>query len=69
MTLTILKSPCRNKQFLFTRAGSDGDARTLAVLEALEPPGCDPLASPCCYRRNVELERSIAALKERARPQ
>ncbi len=68
MTLAIVKSPCRNKQFLFTRAQSDGDARTLAVLEALQPPGCDPLASPCCYRRNVELERSIAALKDRTRP-
>ena len=65
-TLTIMKSACRNKQFLFAKAGADGDARTLAMLETLQPPGCDAKSSPCCYRRNLDLERSIATLKDRA---
>lgn len=65
IALEIRKAPCKQKPLLFGRAASDGDGRTLALLEQLHPPGCDPDGGACCYRRHVGLEKTIEALKER----
>jgi len=65
IALEIKKAPCKQKPLLFARAGSEGDARALALLEQLHPPGCDPDGGACCFRRHVGLEKTIEALKER----
>ncbi len=65
VALELSKAACRQKPFLFSRAGTDGDARALAVLTALAPPACDPKTAPCCFRHNLDLERAIATLTVR----
>ena len=63
VTLELRKIACQKKPMLFARAGADGDARTLAVLEKLRPPGCDPQGEACCFRRHLGLEKTIDTLK------
>jgi eukaryotic-like serine/threonine-protein kinase len=65
IVLEIKRAACKQKPLLFARAAAEGDARVLAVLEALQPPGCDPDGGACCFRRHVGLEKTIDSLRER----
>jgi serine/threonine-protein kinase len=66
IAIELKKAPCKKKALLFSRAAAEGDARVLALLEQLHPPGCDPESGACCYERHVGLEKTVEALKERA---
>jgi len=68
VTLELKKASCSKKPLLLSRAGKEGDERTLAVLEALHPPGCDPRGDNCCFRRHLGLEKTIETLKMRIPP-
>lgn len=63
IAVELRRASCREKRLLFDRAAKDGDARTVAVLEKLRPPACDPDGDACCLRHHVGLEKTIEALK------
>ena len=65
IALELQKAPCREKPLLFARAATEGDSRTMAVLDKLHPPQCDVKESPCCFRRNVQLEKAVNALHDK----
>lgn len=68
IAVELRRAPCRRKTTLFSRAGTDGDARVLRMLEAMHPPSCEPDGALCCYRRHLGLERTITSLRERLDP-
>ncbi len=61
----LLRADCQKRQFLFARASTEGDERSLAVLTSMMPPACDPHASACCFTKHGELERAIASIGAR----
>jgi len=61
----LRRASCQHKPYLFPRAGDEGDARSLTQLEALQPPQCHPLSGACCFKRHGDLDKAIAALKQR----
>jgi len=61
----LLRGDCQKRQFLFARAATEGDERSLAILSSMMPPACDPHASACCFTKHGELERAIAAIGAR----
>ena len=65
ITLELRKAKCQQKPHFFARASSEGDARTLAVLESLEPPACDPGGDACCFRHHLGLDKTIETLRAR----
>jgi serine/threonine-protein kinase len=65
IVLEIKRAACKQKPLLFARAAAEGDARALPVLEALQPPACDPDGGACCFRRHVGLEKTIDSLRQR----
>ncbi len=65
VAVELRKAPCRQKPLLFSRVGSEGDGRALAVLEQMKPPACDPDGARCCFRHHVGLEKTIAAIRAR----
>jgi eukaryotic-like serine/threonine-protein kinase len=68
IVLELKNAKCRQKPLLFGRAASEGDARMLAILEKLRPPGCEPDGDACCFRRHLGLEKAIDSLRERVGP-
>ena len=44
------------------------EPRTVAILEKLRPPGCEPDGDGCCFRRHLGLEKAIDNLRERVGP-
>ncbi len=68
IALELKNAKCRQKPLLFGRAASEGDARTVAILEKLRPPGCEPDGDSCCFRRHLGLEKAIDNLRERVGP-
>jgi hypothetical protein len=65
MAFELRRAACQHRPFLFGRAGKEGDARTLTVLESMMPPQCTPLTGTCCYKRHGELEKAVASIRER----
>jgi hypothetical protein len=64
----LLRATCSRRQFLFPRAGEEGDERALALLMAMQPPACDSLRGQCCFKRHGDLERAVAAIQARLHP-
>jgi serine/threonine-protein kinase len=61
----LLRTTCSRRQFLFPRAGDEGDERALALLTAMQPPACDSLRGQCCFKRHGDLERAVLAIQTR----
>ncbi|MEJ7727801.1 MAG: hypothetical protein WKG00_01155 [Polyangiaceae bacterium] len=61
----LRRAACQHRPFMFARVGKEGDARALAVLESMLPPPGTPLTGTCCYKRHGELEKAVAAIRER----
>jgi serine/threonine-protein kinase len=66
VTWELRRAACRNKRQLFERAGKEGDERTLQLLEPLQSRTCQPKLGECCFGRNLQLDRAVAALQERS---
>jgi serine/threonine protein kinase len=63
----LRKASCQARPFLFPRAGKEGDDRTLVLLGAMQPPGCEPRSSPCCFVKHAELEKAVGDIRARLR--
>ncbi|HEY4120522.1 MAG TPA: serine/threonine-protein kinase, partial [Byssovorax sp.] len=61
--LALRDARCDDKPATFDGVARDGDERALMLLERLRGVNCT--ASRCCYLKNKELERSIAATRAR----
>jgi eukaryotic-like serine/threonine-protein kinase len=57
---------CPSRPGLFGRAADDGDDRALEILTAMQPPLCSR-KDACCFVKNRELERAVAAIQARLR--
>jgi serine/threonine-protein kinase len=62
----LRRAACQHRPYLFPRAGQEGDARALTLLESMQPPQCIPGTGACCWRRHGDLDKAIAALKQRS---
>jgi serine/threonine-protein kinase len=61
----LRRASCQHKPNLFPRAAQHGDARTLTLLNALQPPACDPISGACCFRKHGELDKAVEAIRQR----
>ncbi|MFO0617174.1 MAG: serine/threonine-protein kinase [Polyangiaceae bacterium] len=65
IALELERAACNLKQLLFDRAGKEGDARTLALLDPIRTPNCEMKPGVCCFQKEPKLELAIDAIKAR----
>jgi serine/threonine-protein kinase len=64
---TLRDTPCENKKQLFERAGAEGDARALAIMELLRSDRCNARIGQCCFHKNGLLDDAVRTLRARLR--
>lgn len=67
IALDLRRAACVSRPMLFPRAAKDGDDRALQILLAMQPPGCTPQTSSCCFPQHMQLDRTIADIQARLR--
>ncbi|MFO0552723.1 MAG: serine/threonine-protein kinase [Polyangiaceae bacterium] len=61
----LRRATCQRRAQLLTRATTEGDDRTLAILKSMTAPACEPSSSPCCLVKNADLDKAITDLGAR----
>jgi serine/threonine-protein kinase len=67
ITLELRSARCQDKKELFERAATEGDQRTLLLLDRLRAPSFCATPGQCCYVGNRALDRAADSLKARLR--
>lgn len=65
IAMELERAPCNLKTLLFERAGKEGDARALALLDPIRTPNCQVNTAACCFQKDANLEKAIDAIKAR----
>lgn len=65
IAIELERAACNLKTLLFERAGKEGDARALALLDPIRTPNCQMNTSACCFQKDANLEKAIDAIHAR----
>jgi hypothetical protein len=64
IALQLRDAPCGKRRELLARVGAQGDQRSLALLQTMQPPACDE-GGGCCLSRDPSYAGTVLQLQQR----